>query len=447
MGHDETYPAQEPSWAQRHRLGQIAGDVAAGINRPSHPAATFRLRGPLDVQALERAWRRLQLRHPVLRCGFDPDTGRWRLDRPAEPEPITMLSGAGSRGAGAADPARIVADASDAPFDLEHGPLARLLLLETGDGFLFALVTDHLVSDLWSVNILMEDLTACYRQELGEAVDLQPDDSAAFPVYVRDQNAYLASDAGRATLDRLAERLRAVGPIPELRFPGFTGAATAGYANPGVFRATMPGDLVAGVTAGARKTRMSKWSWIHAAVHRALYELGDQDAIGTTLVTANRESFDVRRTVGFLSGRVVIATERSAASDAGTFLEHFNRAAIRALDVSSSVPWGSIIERMTPDAFGGPSGVPYFSFNPQPLSLNRMFEEYGFAHCTSEPVPPPGLTLDAAVAVLPVEGPDGISVIAHHRVDWYPAEAVERLWETVERTLGAWARELGVHEQ
>ncbi|SEM10390.1 condensation domain-containing protein [Streptacidiphilus jiangxiensis] len=440
MGTDEMYQAQEPSWAQRHRLGQIAGDVAAGVNRPSHPAALLRVRGPLDVAALERAWQRLQLRHHVLRCGFEPGTGRWRLDRPAEPTPVTVLPAA-------ADPVRLLHEATDAPFDLEHGPLARLLLAETGDGLLFGLVTDHLVSDLWSVNVLMEDLTACYRQELGESVELPADDSLAFPQHVREQNAHLASDAGRALLTRLAEQLGQVGPIPGLRFDGFTGAPTAGYANPGVFRTAMPAELVAAVTDGARRTRMSKWSWIHAAVHRALYELGDQEAVGTTLVTANREAYDVRRTVGFLSGRVVIATERSASGSAGTFLPHFNRAAIRALDVSSAVPWGSIIERMEPDAFGAPSSGPYFSFNPQPLSLNRLFDDLGFTDCAVEPVAAPGLTLDAALAVLPIETPSGISVVAHHRVDWYPAPAVEALWAAVERTLGTWARELDTWER
>jgi len=442
-GHDQD---QDPSWAQRHRLGQIAGDVAAGVNRPSHPAACLLVRGPLDLAALERAWLRLQSRHHVLRCGFDLDTGRWRLDRPAELAPITLLSGTDTGGEWP-DQLRLLAQATDAPFDLEHGPLARLLLLDTAEGFLFALVTDHLVSDLWSVNVLIEDITALYRQELGEPVELEPEDSIAFPDHVSEQNTYLASEAGRATLARLAGYLKGVGPIPELRFPGFTGAPTAGYSNPGVLRTAMPQELVDAVTAGARKTRMSKWTWIHAAVHRALYELGDQAAVGTTLVTANRESSDVRRTVGFLSGRVVLATQRAATSDAASFLTHFNRAAFRALDVSATVPWGSIIAQMTPEAFGGPSAVPYFSFNPQPLSLNRLFADLGFTGCTMEPVPGPGLTLDAALAVLPVETQTGISVVAHHRVDWYPAEAVELLWETVERTLGTWARELDVQER
>ncbi|MFG2605959.1 condensation domain-containing protein [Streptomyces sp. NPDC048514] len=436
------YAEQDASWAQRHRLGQIAGDTAAGINRPSHPTTTLRIRGPLDVAALDRAWRRLQTTHHVLRCGFDLDSHRWRLDRPAEPAPISMLRADTAPGTAEPDWARIAAEAADAPFDLEHGPLARLLLAETTDGHVFSLVTDHLVSDLWSVFVLMEDLTTFYRQELGLAVDLRPDASIGFPEHVRAQNAVLASDAGRKTLDDLAAHLDKVGPIPQLRYAGFTGAATAGYVNPGVFRSAMPDELAAAVTAAARRTRMSKWNWIHAAVHRALYELGDQPAVGTTLVTANREDPGVRKTVGFLSGRVVLATDRTATSDTATFLQHFNRSALRALDVSASVPWGSVIARMEPESFGGPSSVPYLSFNPQPLSMNRLLDDHDFAHCVSEPVPPPGLTLDAAVAILPVERPSGISVIVHHRVDWYPTDAVRQLWETVERTLWTWTGEL-----
>ncbi|MEU9980973.1 condensation domain-containing protein [Streptomyces sp. NPDC050856] len=447
MGRDEVYAEQEPSWAQRHRLGQMAVDAAAGTYRSSHPSTTLRVSGPLDVPALERAWYRLQSAHHVLRCGFDPESRRWRLDRPAAPAGLHLVrapSGPpGAAGPAGEEAARLLAELEDAPFDLEHGPLARLVLVESGTDHLFALVTDHLVSDLWSLHVLMRDLTAFYRLELGLPADPPAGASLPFPEHVRRQNAHLESEAGRATVDRLAHSLRHVGPIPELRYEGFTGAATAGYDDPGLLRTRIPRDLADALAAGARASRMSKWAWIHAAVHHALHTLGDQPAVGTTMVTANREAAAVRRTVGFLSGRVVVATERTAAGDPRTFLDHFNRAAMRAIDVSASVPWGRIIARMRPESFGAPSSVPYLSFNPQPASMNRLLDDSGFAHCESRPLALPGFTLDAAVAVLPVEGPDGISVTVHHRTDWYPERAVERLWERVEGTLRDWVRALG----
>ncbi|GGU48227.1 hypothetical protein GCM10010211_10520 [Streptomyces albospinus] len=419
-------------------------EAATGVYRPHHPSVALRIRGPLQASALARAWLRLQERHPVLLCGFDRDDFTWRLDTPAEATGITRAGPAPE--ATADDVLRLVERLVDAPFDFTGGPLARLVLLERPDETLFVLVLDHLVGDFWSLDLLMTDLTTFYVDELGLPTEPLPPVALTYPEQVREQNAYLDSPDGLRALLRVSDSLKAVGPVPETRFAGFSGAASARYDHTGLVRATIAGELRKAVFACARAFRTSPWTLMHAAVHRALYRLSDQSAIGTTLMTANRESSSVHQTVGFLAGKVVVATDRDAGATTAEFLRGFQRAMLHALD-HTAIPWPRLIAHMEPSLLGRHATVPYIGFNPQNATMRRWLGGWRFPGCEAAPLELAGSTPDAAIVISLTEGEDGISVSLFHKTDWYTADAVETFWRTTEHTLREWAHEAGVGDQ
>ncbi|MEU8497100.1 condensation domain-containing protein [Streptomyces lavendulae] len=433
-------PRQSVSWNQRHRLGQIRSEADAGVYRPHHPSVTLRIRGPLRADALERAWLRLQERHPVIRCGFDLDDFTWRLETPATASGVVLAEAAPDDTASGV--VALMERLVDAPFDFTKGPLARLVLLRRPEETLFALVLDHLVADFWSLDLLMSDLTTLYADELGLITDPLPPVSLPYPEQVRQQNAYLDSAVGTRALDTLSAALEGVGPIPETRFEGFSGRARAGYDRTGLVRASFGSGLTSAVFACARGHRMTPWALIHAAVHRALYELSDQPSVGTMLMTANRESTSVHQTVGFLASKVVIATQRDDQAGTAAFLRGFQHAMMNSLDFMA-IPWPRLIAHMEPSALGCHARVPYISFNPQNSTMRRWMGGWRFPGCESEPLDLAGSTPDAAVVVSLTEVEGDIAVSLYHRTDWYPAEAVERLWQVTERTLRDWVREAG----
>src|ERR1039457_6924283 len=56
---------------------------------------------------------------------------------------------------------RLVTEAATAPFDLVHGPLIRACLIRDGDReYTFVLTMHHIVSDGWSMGILIDELSA-----------------------------------------------------------------------------------------------------------------------------------------------------------------------------------------------------------------------------------------------------------------------------------------------
>jgi amino acid adenylation domain-containing protein len=126
----------------------------------------FRLAGALDEAALARALSAIVQRHEALRTTFPAIEGKpiQRVGPPAEvPLPVIDLSGLPEeerRGAVRAG----VAALARSPFDLAAGPLTRFLLLRLGPSErVLAFSLHHIVSDGWSMRILVRELAVLYR--------------------------------------------------------------------------------------------------------------------------------------------------------------------------------------------------------------------------------------------------------------------------------------------
>ena len=50
------------------------------------------------------------------------------------------------------------------PFDLEQGPLLRILLIQLGEeDHVFVMSTHHIISDQWSYGVIARELVKCYN--------------------------------------------------------------------------------------------------------------------------------------------------------------------------------------------------------------------------------------------------------------------------------------------
>ncbi len=127
------------------------------------------LDGPLDADALQRAMDALAARHAALRTSivaFDGVPEQVIADAPAVTIERIALP------AGLDDAERtlraesIAIERARLPFDLATGPLIRAALIAVGaDRHLFVLVMHHIVSDGQSMRILLDELSAFYREQ------------------------------------------------------------------------------------------------------------------------------------------------------------------------------------------------------------------------------------------------------------------------------------------
>ncbi|MFD0891603.1 condensation domain-containing protein, partial [Streptosporangium algeriense] len=140
-------PAQERLWFLNRF--DPAGNAAFNIN------LVLRLTGPLDAEALGRAFDGVVARHETLRTRFPEVDGQPAvvIDPPA-PVRIERLKG---------EATALVAERVNTPFDLTGEPAVRVTLIEQGaEDHVLCVVAHHILGDGWSLNVLRDELAVLY---------------------------------------------------------------------------------------------------------------------------------------------------------------------------------------------------------------------------------------------------------------------------------------------
>jgi amino acid adenylation domain-containing protein len=148
--------AQERLWF----LDQLTPNSAA-YNVP----VAMCMRGQLNFVALEQSLNEVVRRHESLRTTFSQVDGQLvQVIAPAAWSPLSIVD---LRGLDNAErhlaKESLVTTETKAPFDLKHGPLFRAKLIQLDDHEYIAIfVTHHMISDGWSMQVFLGELTAMY---------------------------------------------------------------------------------------------------------------------------------------------------------------------------------------------------------------------------------------------------------------------------------------------
>jgi amino acid adenylation domain-containing protein len=179
--------------------------------------AALRMSGPLDVEALRRALEEVVRRHEALRTVFARSGGR----------PVQVVRPAGSLAlpveevpAGTQPDAALrerMGEEAQRLFDLEAGPLFRVALLRLGaDEHALLLSMHHIVSDGWSIGVLLRELAALYSAYLeGDASPL-PELAVQYADFAAWQRAWLRGEALERQVAFWRERLAGAPAVLEL---------------------------------------------------------------------------------------------------------------------------------------------------------------------------------------------------------------------------------------
>ncbi|PYS76099.1 MAG: non-ribosomal peptide synthetase, partial [Acidobacteria bacterium] len=147
--------------------------------RAYNQSVAIHLRGPLSHEALAASLQKVVARHEALRATFSPD-GDYQEIAPAVEIPVPVLDLTRQRDSEReAEAARLLGELGREAFDCAHGPLLRARLLRlASDHHVFALTMHHIVSDGWSMGIILRELEEFYAAERsGRPVSLRPPDS------------------------------------------------------------------------------------------------------------------------------------------------------------------------------------------------------------------------------------------------------------------------------
>ena len=130
------------------------------------------LKGNLDLPALQAAIDDVVARHESLHTRFESD-GKSPLQI-IDDSLRTEVAHEVRHNASKCETEQWLADKTAEPFDLLNGPLLRLHVLETGaHDYRLLIVVHHIVSDAWSMSILLQELSELYEAHCkGQTADL-----------------------------------------------------------------------------------------------------------------------------------------------------------------------------------------------------------------------------------------------------------------------------------
>ncbi|MBV8202329.1 MAG: amino acid adenylation domain-containing protein, partial [Acidobacteria bacterium] len=275
----------------------------AAYNMP----AAVRLRGRLDGGRLARGLAAVARRHESLRTTFHAVDGQ-----PFQRVAPGPLPGLRQIDLAALPPARraalarqLTAAEAAAPFDLERGPLLRARLLRLGsDEQVLLLNMHHIVSDGWSVRLIVRELAALYAGGAAGGDPALPALPVQYADYAAWQRRWLT---GEALARQLAYwRAELGGELPVLDLPTDSPRPAVQTFHGGAREGLVPPALAAGLRSLARREGASFFMTLLAAFAVLLARYSGQEDLLIGVPIAGRNRAEVEPLVGFFLNSLVL---------------------------------------------------------------------------------------------------------------------------------------------
>ncbi|WP_219847638.1 non-ribosomal peptide synthase/polyketide synthase [Photorhabdus hindustanensis] len=167
-----------------------------GVSDTYHIPVALHLRGQLDIAAWQQALNALFARHEALRSVFVSVNGQPQVQL-LGPDGGLPLSQHDLRGIPNVETVleRLSTEEAYTPFDLNSGPLIRASLIRLmDDEYQFLFTQHHIISDGWSVNVLIRELSALYTAFLAKQSDPLPPLVIQYPDYAAWQRQWLSAE-------------------------------------------------------------------------------------------------------------------------------------------------------------------------------------------------------------------------------------------------------------
>jgi amino acid adenylation domain-containing protein len=316
----------------------------------------YRLRGELDVPRLAAALAALVARHEVLRTVFRAVDGEPQqvVRTPAEARPGLPLVDLGALPAAPrdAEAALLARQESARPFDLERGPLLRAALLRLdGAEHLLLLDVHHIVSDGWSVGVMLRELAALYAAPSTPLPEL-PVQYADFAFW---QRRWLA---GEALAEKLAYwRRRLAGRPAQLDLPADRPRPAVQSFLGGVESLRLPDDLVPALERTGHEQRATLFMTLLAAFQVLLHRWSGQEDVVVGTPTANRNRPEIQELIGFFVNTLVLRTDLAGEPAFGELLARVRETALGAYG-HQDLPFDRLVTELAPER--DPARTPLF---------------------------------------------------------------------------------------
>jgi amino acid adenylation domain-containing protein len=334
------------SFAQRRLwvLDQIDPDNPLyNIPRP------LRLKGALNIDALETALNAIVARHEVLRTNYGSEKGEpFQMIAGELKQPLKVVDFTSVPASEREREARRLAESEAAiPFDLANDPVIRYLLIRLGDDDHILLVTTHHVADDgWSTGILLREIAALYEAALDGAPSQLPPLAIQYADYAVWQRNWLRGEVLQRQVAYWRERLQGAPSVlqlptdhPRPEKPSFRGAT---------HRFLLPASLLESVRVLSRQQGGTAFMTLLAGFQALILHYARQTDIVLGTDLANRGTVETEALIGFFVNLLALRTDMSGDPGFTDLLARVRETALGAY-AHQDVPFDKLVEELQPE--------------------------------------------------------------------------------------------------
>ncbi len=311
--------------------------------------SAVRLRGALDIAALEQSFREVIRRHEPLRTRFGlvNEVPLQLIDEAPDFDlPVFDLRTV-DEAEREVEARRVAAAESQRPFDLSTGPLLRAGVVRLTDEEHMLLCTmHHIISDGWSMGVLIRELTTLYEAySIGQKSPL-PELEIQYADFARWQRAWLQGEVLERQLTYWKKQLAGAPAVLELP-TDYSRPAVQTYSGATQFF-VLPAALREQIEDLSRSNGATLFMTLLAAFQILLSRYSRQSDVVVGSPIANRNRAETENLIGFFVNTLVLRTDLSGDPSFRELLGRVREVALGAY-AHQDVPFELLVEELQPE--------------------------------------------------------------------------------------------------
>ena len=314
-----------------------------------HITRTFKLQGPLQVEALQQALATLLARHKSLRTNFMAVDGVPQQSvasiRMFE-LPITDLSDESAEQQ-EQTLALLLDQGLSRPFDLASDLLLRATLIRLGEeSHVLQIVMHHIASDGWSMSVFRQEMSALYAAYASGQPNPLPELPIQYADFAQWQRQWLVGEVLNNQLSYWKQQLQGAPPLLELPtdYPR--------PAQPSYRGAWLTFNLSQSLTDSLKRLGQQNGATLFmtllTAFNTLLYRYSQQTDIVVGSPIANRNHPELEGLIGFFANTLTLRTDLSDRPSFQALLKRVRQVALEAY-AHQNLPFEKLVEELQPE--------------------------------------------------------------------------------------------------
>ena len=391
----------------------------------------IRLRGVLDLDALEWALSEMVRRHEILRTTYQI----------VDNTPVQVISATKKTSLPLVDLTSLDCDArqreserlaqeeAQQPFNLARDLMLRVRLIRLApDDHMLLLAIHHIAGDGWSMGVFSKELAALYEARLQGSPYPLPEPALQYADYAVWQRRWLQDEVLKKQLAYWKQQL--AGAPPKLDLPTDRPRPMIESFRGAFIRAVIPQGLVKELVALSRRQGVTLFMTLLAAFQTLLSRYTGKDDIVVGSPIANRVSRELEGLIGFFVNSLALRTDLSGNPSFRELLRRVREVSLGAY-AHQDLPFEKLVEELSPERDLSQNPLFQVSFVLQ----NAPMPALELAGLTLTPISTSSRTSKFDLTMFLRESEEGLICAIEYNTDLFEAATIERMFNHFETLL------------